>query len=139
MVLPSVLSMPWMRPRRLQLDFAVAVLPVAAGLLFVASLDVGLAANGFAIRHLGRFQDYFGVVPLLHLRDYDFDVLLSRARDQEFFRLRVAEEAQHGIFFHQLVEADAELVLVRAALRLDGEVDRGLGQLHRWIADRHRL
>src|SRR5208283_1644710 len=93
--------------QRFHLDFAIAVLAVATGLLLVASLDVGLTANGFAVGYLGRFQHDFGVVPLLHLRDYDFDVLLSGARDQEFLGLRVAEEAQHGIFFHQFVQAYA--------------------------------
>ena len=121
--------------QRLHLDFAVAVLAVASGLLFVASLDVGFAANRFAIRNLGRFQHDFGVIALLHLRNYDFDVLLSGACDQKFFGLRIAEEAQHGIFFHQLVQPNAELVFVRAALRLNGEGDGWFGQLHCGIAD----
>ena len=103
---------------------------MAAGLLLVASLHVGLAANGLAIGNLGRFQHDFGVVALLHLRDDDFNVLLAGARDQEFLGLRVAEEAQHGVFFHELVDAGAELVFVGAALGLDGKGDRGLGQLH---------
>ena len=113
--------------QRLHFDFAVAVLAVAAGLLLVASLDVGFAANGFAIRNLGRFEHDFGVVTLLHLGDDDFNVLLSGAGDQEFFGLRIAEEAQHGVFFHELVETDAELVFIGAALGLDGEGDGGLG------------
>src|SRR5207245_101781 len=52
--------------QRLHLDFAITVLAVAAGLLLVASLDVGFAANGFAVGNLGRFQDHLSVVALLH-------------------------------------------------------------------------
>ncbi len=101
-----------------------------AGLLFVAALHVGFAANGLAVRNLRRFQNHFGVIALLHLRDHDFDVLLAGSGNEEFFGLRIAEEAQHGIFFHQFVDARAQLVFVGAALGLDGESDRRLGQLH---------
>src|SRR5208337_846558 len=41
--------------QRLHFDFAIAVLAVPAGLLLVASLHVGLAPDGFAIRDLGSF------------------------------------------------------------------------------------
>ena len=127
------------RGQRFHLDFAVAVLAVAAGLLLVPALHVGLAANGLAVRHLGRFQHHFRVVALLHLRDHHFNVLLARARDQEFLGLRIAEEAQHGIFFHQLVDAGAQLVFIGAALGFDGKGDRRLRQLHPRILNRRRL
>ncbi len=113
--------------QRLHLDFAIAELAVAAGLFLVAALHVGSAANGFAIRHFGRLQDHFGVIPVLQLRDDDFDVLLAGARDQELLGLRVAEKTQHGVLFHQLVEAVAQLVFVGAGLGLDGEGDGRLG------------
>ena len=80
---------------------------MASGLLFVAALHVGATANSFAIRDLRRFQDHFRVVSLLQLRDHNLNVLLTVACYQEFFGLRVTEEAQHGIFFHQLVDAGA--------------------------------
>ena len=75
------------------------------------------------------------MVPVLQLGDDDFDVLLAGARDQEFLRLGVAEEAQHGIFFHQLVDAVAQLVFVGAGLGLDGEGDRRFGERDRRILD----
>ncbi len=70
------------------------------------------------------------MVALLHLRDHDFDVLLAGAGDQKFLGLRIAEESQHGIFFHQLVDARPQLVFIGAALGLDGEGDGRLRQLH---------
>ena len=109
---------------------------MSAGLLLVFALDVSLAADGLAVWNFGRFQNYFGVVSLLHLRDHYFDVLLARARDQEFLGLGIAEEAQHGVFFHEFVDAGAQLVLVGSALGFDGEGDRGLGQLYSRILNR---
>ena len=50
--------------------------------------------------------------------------------DQEFLGLGIAEEAQHGIFFHELVDARAQLVFVGAALGLDRERDCRLGQMN---------
>ena len=124
---------------RFHLDLAIAELAMAAGLFLVAALHVGSAPNGFPIGDLGRLQDYFGVIALLHLGNRDFDVLLSRARYEEFFRLRVAKEAKHGIFFHELMDADAQLVFVGSALGLDSKRDGGLRQLDRRILNRRRL
>ena len=42
--------------QRLHADPAIAELAVTAGLLLVAALDVGRAADRFAIRDLGRLQ-----------------------------------------------------------------------------------
>ena len=109
-------------------DFAVAELAVSAGLLLVAALDVGGAADGFAVGHLGGLEDDLGVVAALELADDDLDVLLAGAGDEEVLGLRIAEEAQHGVLFHELVDADAEFVFVGAGLGLDGEGDGGLGQ-----------
>src|ERR1700739_1598946 len=50
---------------RLHADLAIAELPVAAALLLVPVLPVGLAANGFAVGNLGRLQGHFGVIALL--------------------------------------------------------------------------
>ena len=86
--------------------------------------------------NLGSFQHHFGVVPLLHLGDDHFNVLLARARDQKFLGLGIAEEAQHGVFFHQLVDAGAQLVFVGAALGFDGEGDGRFGQLDSRILNR---
>src|ERR1700744_5982820 len=53
--------------QRLHFDFAVAILAVAAALLFVASLYVCLATNGFTVRNLRCFQQNFSMVALLEL------------------------------------------------------------------------
>ena len=40
----------------------------------------------------------------------------------------IAEEAQHGILFHELVDTDAKFVFVGAGLGLNGEGDGRLGK-----------
>ena len=100
---------------------------MTTSLLLVSPLDIGLATNRLTIRNFRRFQIHFRVVPLLHLRNNYLDVLLARARDQKFFSLRIAEEAQHGIFFHQLVDTRPQFVLVGPALGLNRESDGRLG------------
>ena len=112
----------------LHADFAVAELAVAAGLLFVAAVGLGLAADGFAIGNLGRFERDFGVVALFEAADDGLDVRLAGAGDEEFVGLRIAEEADEQVLFHELVDGGRELVFVGAGLGLDGVGHGGLGQ-----------
>jgi hypothetical protein len=53
---------------------------VPTGLFFVLPFGVGFTADGFAIRHLGRFERQVHVVTLVQLGDHHLDVLLARAR-----------------------------------------------------------
>ncbi len=81
-------------------------------------LDLG--ADGFAVRHLGSLEGDFGVVALFEAADDGFNVRLAGAGDEELVGLRVAEEADEQVFFHELVDGGGELVFVGAALGLDG-------------------
>ena len=115
----------------LHANLAVAELAVAAGLLFVASRRLDLGADGFAIGHLGGFERDFGVVALFEAADDGLDVRLAGAGDEELVGLRVAEEADEQVFFHQLVDGGGELVFVGAGLGLDGVGHGRLGQRDR--------
>ena len=112
----------------LHADFAVAELAVAAGLLLVPALGFSFAADGFAVGNLGRLERDFSVVALFEAADDGLDVRLARAGDEEFVGLRVAEEADEQILFHELVDGGRELVLVGAGLGLDGVGHGGLGR-----------
>ena len=120
---------------RLHADFAVAELAVAAALLFVASVSLGLAADGFAIGDLGRFQRDFGVVALLEPRNDGFDMRLAGAGDEELIGLRIAEEADKQVLFHELVDGGGQLVFVGARLGLDGVGHGRLGRLWQFHLD----
>src|ERR1019366_7112106 len=122
-------------PERLHLDPAVAELPVTAGLLLVASLNVRLAANRFPVRDLRRLQRDIHAIALFQAADYDFHMLLSAAGQQEFARLRVAVETQRLVFFQDAVDGVAHTVFVVARLGFNGEGDGGLRQFDRRIGD----
>ncbi len=112
----------------LHADFAVAELAVTAGLLFVAAVRFGLAADGFEVGNLGRLERDFSVVALFEAADDGLDVRLACAGDEKFVGLRIAEEADEQVLFHELVDGGSELVLVGAGLGLDGVGHGGLGQ-----------
>src|ERR1700722_15019962 len=113
--------------KRFHFDLADAILAMAASLLLVASLHIGFAANRLAIWNFRRLQDDFSGVAFPHLRNYDFNMLLTRACDEELLCLGIAEKAEHRIFFHELVQSNPKFVFIRATLRLDSECDGGLG------------
>ncbi len=75
------------------------------------------------------------VVAALEFADHDFDVLLAGSGDEEVLGLLIAEEAQHGVLFHEFVDSDAEFVFVGAGLGLDGEGDGRLGKRDGWVLD----
>jgi len=104
------------RGLRLHANLAVAELAVAAGLLFVASRRLDLGADGLTIGHLGGLEGDLGVVALFEAADDGLDVRLAGAGDEEFVGLRIAEEANEQVLFHELVDGGGELVLVGAAL-----------------------
>ena len=94
---------------------------MAAALLFVLSLNVGFAFDGFTIGNLRRMQQNFHSVPLLQTRNGHFDVHLALARKQKFFRLRFAHVAQAKIFIHHLMNCRTDFIFVTARLRFDRE------------------
>ena len=122
--------------QRLHLDLAVAELAVAAALLLVAALHVGAPANRLAIGNFRRFQDSLrcGSGSSAWTTTTSMCCWPVPAMRNSLV-CGVAEEAQHGIFFHQLVDAVAQLVFVGARLGLDGEGDGRLGKRDLRILD----
>ena len=86
----------------------------------MAAVGLCLAANGFAVGHLGRLQCDFSVVTLFEAVDDGFNMRLPRAGNQEFVSLRVAEEANEQVLFHELVNCGSKLVFVGTGFGLDG-------------------
>ena len=121
--------------QRLHANPAIAELAVAAGLLLVAALHVGPAANGFAIRNFRRVQLDVHAVALLQTADDHFDVLLAAAGQQKFLGLRIAIEAQRLIFFENPLDGVAQAIFILAALGRNREGDGRLRQVHRRISD----
>ena len=68
------------------------------------------------------------MVALFEAADDGLDVRLAGAGDEELVGLRVAEEADEQVLFHELVDGGGELVFVGAGLGLDGVGHGRLGQ-----------
>ncbi len=69
------------------------------------------------------------MIALFEAADDGLDVRLACAGDEELVGLRVAVKANEQILFHELVNGGRELVLVGAALGLDGVGHGWLGWL----------
>jgi hypothetical protein len=76
--------------QRFHRDLAVAELPVAARLLFVAAVCFYLRGDRLAIRDARRLQRDLDAEAAAQFRHRHFDVELALAREQKFVRLRVA-------------------------------------------------
>src|SRR5947209_19975872 len=100
------------RGQRVYFDLAVAVLAAPAGLANILAFGLGLASNGFAIRHLRA--PYGGLdAEFAHHAVYDdFEVQFAHAGDQRLAGIRVGVHAEGWILLRQLAEGGAELVLI---------------------------
>ena len=118
------------------MDLHVAVLAAAARLLRILHFAVSRARQRFLVGDLrladGRFDAELALQPV----DDDFKMQFAHAGDDDLAGLLVGLNIERRIFGHQLLQADAELLLVGLGLRLDGERDDGLREVHRLEHDR---
>ena len=99
------------------------------------ALGAGRAADGFAVRNLGRVECDVEMIAAFDLADDRLNMRLTGAVEQEVLRLRVADEAQALVLLHDAVDGLAEFVLVVAALSRNGVGDGWLGQLDGRVLD----
>ncbi len=122
---------------RLQRDHHVAVLALAARLPDELALDVlDLLADGLAEGDLRLADVGLDLELALHAVDEDLEVQLAHAGDDRLAGLRVGAHPERRILFLQLLQRGGQLVLVGLGLRLDGDVDDRVGELHRLQDDR---
>ena len=106
---------------RLDLDVAVAELAAAAGLLLVAAVRLGRAADRLLVGHPRRLERHLGAEPLLEALDDHLDVDLREPGDDLLAGLRVAVQVDRRILLLQAPQRGEHLVLVALALGLDRE------------------
>ena len=87
----------------------------------------------------GGFRLHFDAEAALQLRDGHLDVQLSLAGEQQLVRLRIARVADRRVLFLEAMHRRADLVLVAAALRLDGVGQHGFGEGQRRERDARGL
>src|SRR6267378_2992420 len=110
---------------RMQLDLAVAVLALAAGLLDVFALANGLLANRLAVRHLRTAHVRLHVVFAQHAVHDNFQVQFAHAGDQRLSGIRLGGNAERRIFLRKPLHGHAQFVLVSLGLWLDGHGNHG--------------
>ena len=84
-----------------------------------------------AVRNPRRLQVHLDAEPPLQLRDGDLDVQLALPGEEQLLRLRVARVADRRVLFLEAMHRRADLVLVAAALGLDGIRQHRLRKLNR--------
>src|SRR5712691_2622850 len=119
-----------------EMNLRVAVLAAAAGLLDIAAVAVRRTRQGLLVRDLRLADRRLDVELALQPVDDDLEVQLAHAVDDDLAGLPIGLHAEGRILGHQLLEADAELLLVDLGLRLDRERDDRLGEVHRLEDDR---
>ena len=117
----------------------MAVLAAAAGLLGVLHFAVGRTGQRFLVSDLRLADRGLDAELALEAVDDDFEMQLAHARDDDLAGLLVGLHLEGRILGHQLLEADAELLLIGLGLGLDRERDDRLREVHRLEHDRMLL
>ena len=97
----------------------------------VTFFRIGLAEGHLRLADVGLDLEL-----ALHAVDDDLEVQLAHARDDRLAGLGVGAHPERRVLLRQLLQRDAELVLVGLRLGLDGDVDDRVRELHRLEDDR---
>ncbi len=122
--------------QRFDLQPDVGILAATARLLFVFALQLGLATQGFTIRHLWRFEQHLDIELALELFGGDLDMDLPHSRQDQFLGFLVAPHLQGGILFDQLVQSSVYFIFIVLAGRFEGKGDNRLDGLGIVITNR---
>ncbi len=93
-------------------------------------VDLDRACETLAIGDLRRADIGVDLVGALQNVDLDVEMQLAHALEDGLAALLVGRHAEGRIFGGELLSAIAELLLVGLRLRLDRDLDDGLGELH---------
>src|SRR5690606_37050752 len=117
-------------------DLTIAELAAAARLLLMSSLNLAARGDRLLVWNLRWMERYLNMKTIIELIHDGFDVKLTRAREDEFFRLRITFEGEARILFKKFMESGCDLLFLRTRLPFDGECDRGLRIVDLRIDDR---
>ena len=121
---------------RFELKADVSVLTATAGLLDVLVLVVDVHLDRLAVSDLRSAYIAVDVEFAFQTVDDNFEVELAHTGDDRLGSFLVESDDEGRVFHRQSVESDAELLVVPAALRLDGNRDNGSGEVDRLENDR---
>ena len=117
----------------------MAVVARTAGLPDVLALSVRVRADRLAVSNLRLADVGLDLVLAHHAVDDDLEVQLAHAGDDRLPGVDVRVHVEGGIFLSQLGQRHAHLLLVGLRLRLNRNLDDGLGEVNRFENDRGLL
>ena len=129
-------SKPDARLQRLEAHDHARELAGAAGLLLVRVVDLGGLRDRLAIGHLRLADARLHLELAPHAVDDDVEMQLAHAGDDRLAGFLVGLHAERRILGGEPAERDAHLLLVGLGVRLDGDLDDRLGELHALQDDR---
>jgi hypothetical protein len=125
------------RRARLEHDLQPGKLARAAGLLLVGVVDLRPAAERLAIGDLRSADIGIDLVGAAQDVDLDLEMELAHALDNGLTRLRIGRDTEGRILLDETAQRLAHLLLVGLRLRLDGELDDRIGEVH--LFQDHRI
>ena len=114
----------------LDLDLNMTILALTTGLTCVLGLLVGLFADGLTVSNLRCTHVCFNLELTQQTVNDDLQVQLAHTGDDGLTGLFVSVGLEGRILFGQLCQRDAHLLVAGLGLRLDGNADNRLGELH---------
>ena len=108
----------------------VAVLAASAGLPDVLRLLIDALADGLAVGDLRLADVGFDAELAAHAFDEDVQVQLAHAGDDGLAGFFVGGDGERRILLRQLAEGGGHLLLVGDGLRLHGDGDHRIGEVH---------
>ena len=108
----------------------MTVLTLTTRLTSVLGLLVGLLADGLTVSDLRCADVRLDLELTEQTVDDDLQMELAHAGDDGLTSLFVGVGLEGRILFGQLCQRDAHLLVAGLGLRLDGDADNGLGELH---------
>jgi hypothetical protein len=113
----------------------MTVLAVTAGLAHVAAFRLGGPANGFAVGDLGFADGGLDLELAQQAVHDDLQVELAHAGDDGLSGLLVGVGFERRVFLGQLDQRHGHFILTGFGLGLDGDLDHGIRELHRFEDD----
>src|SRR5690606_20248370 len=105
-------------------------LPTTTGLAHKLAFDLASVADRFTVSHLRLADVGFNVELALHAVDQNIQVQLAHTTNDGLTGLFVRAHTERRIFLGQFAQSNAHLLLVGFGLRLDGNVNHRLGEVH---------
>src|SRR5690606_11204506 len=121
---------------RLEQNLDTSELAGTAGLLLVRVVLLVAAGDGFTVSHLWRTDIGLNLELTLQAVDDNVEMKLAHSSDDGLTRLFISPDPEGRVLRGQAMKRHAHFLLVALGLRLDGDLNDGIRELHPLQNDR---